>query len=71
MTAKNADITGTITATDGSIAGYNIGPGGSYDDAIYKRVAGDGTGVFDEAGVEILDIYNGGTFKKGKDFRKG
>ena len=41
MTAKNANITGTITATDGSIAGYNIGPGGSYDNAIYKRVSGD------------------------------
>lgn len=41
LTAKNANITGTITATDGSIAGYNIGPGGSYDNAIYKRVSGD------------------------------
>ena len=42
MTAKNANITGTITATDGTIAGYNIGPGGSYGNAIYKRVSGDG-----------------------------
>lgn len=41
LTAKNAHITGTIVATDGTIAGYNIGPGGSYDDAIYKRVSGD------------------------------
>ena len=42
MTAKNANITGTITATDGEIAGYNIGPGGSYGNALYKRVSGDG-----------------------------
>ena len=42
MTARNAHVTGTIVATDGTIAGYNIGPGGSYDDAIYKRVSGDG-----------------------------
>lgn len=41
MTAKNANITGTITATDGSIAGYNIGSGGSYSNALYKRVSGD------------------------------
>lgn len=40
LTAKNANITGTITATDGSIAGYNIGSGGSYGNAIYKRVSG-------------------------------
>ena len=39
LTAKNANITGTITATDGSIAGYNIGSGGSYGNAIYKRVS--------------------------------
>ena len=43
MTAKNANIIGTITAKDGSIAGYNIGPGGSYDNALYKRVSGDDT----------------------------
>ena len=43
MTAKNAHVTGTIVAQDGTIAGYNIGPGGSYDDAIYKRVSADGT----------------------------
>lgn len=41
MTARNAHITGTIVAQDGSIAGYNIGSGGSYDNAIYKRVSGD------------------------------
>ena len=41
MTARNAHVTGTIVAQDGTIAGYNIGPGGSYDDAIYKRVSGD------------------------------
>lgn len=41
LTAKNANVSGTITATDGSIAGYNIGSGGSYDNAIYKRVTGD------------------------------
>ena len=41
MTAKNAHVTGTIVAQDGTIAGYNIGPGGSYDDAIYKRVSAD------------------------------
>lgn len=52
MTAKNANITGTITAKDGSIAGYNIGPGGSYDNAIYKRVAGDGSGVDYEVGLK-------------------
>ena len=52
MTAKNADITGTITAKDGSIAGYNIGPGGSYANAIYKRVAGDGSGVDYEVGLK-------------------
>lgn len=38
--ASNAVITGNITATSGSIAGYNIGSGGSYDNAIYKRVTG-------------------------------
>lgn len=52
MTAKNANITGTITAKDGSIAGYNIGPGGCYDNAIYKRVAGDGNGVDYEVGLK-------------------
>ena len=52
MTAKNANVTGTITAKDGSIAGYNIGPGGSYDNAIYKRVAGDGSGVDYEVGLK-------------------
>lgn len=52
MTAKNANITGTITAKDGSIAGYNIGPGGCYSNAIYKRVAGDGTGVDYEVGLK-------------------
>ena len=41
LTARNAHITGTIVAQDGSIAGYNIGPGGSYDNALYKRVSGD------------------------------
>lgn len=52
MTAKNANITGTITAEDGSIAGYNIGPGGCYDNAIYKRVKGDGDGVDYEVGLK-------------------
>lgn len=52
MTAKNANVTGTITAKDGSIAGYNIGPGGCYDNAIYKRVAGDGSGVDYEVGLK-------------------
>ena len=37
----NAHITGTVIAQDGTIAGYNIGPGGSYNNAIYKRVQGD------------------------------
>lgn len=41
LMAKNADITGSITAEDGSIAGFNIGPGGSYSNALYKRVSGD------------------------------
>lgn len=41
LVAKNANITGTITAQDGSIAGYNIGSGGSYGNALYKRVSGD------------------------------
>ena len=52
MTAKNADVTGTITAKAGSIAGYNIGPGGCYSNAIYKRVAGDGSGVDYEVGLK-------------------
>ena len=39
--ARDAVISGTITAKDGSIAGYNIGSGGSYSDAIYKRITGD------------------------------
>lgn len=43
LTAKNANITGTIKATDGTIAGYNIGPGGAYANAIYKRVSGANT----------------------------
>lgn len=42
LTAKNANISGTITAQDGSIAGFNIGPGGCYGNALYKRVQGDG-----------------------------
>lgn len=50
MTAKNANITGTITAKDGSIAGYNIGPGGSYSNAIYKRV--DGESIDYEVGMK-------------------
>ena len=58
MTAKNADITGTITAKAGSIAGYNIGSGGSYDNAIYKRVDGDGSGVDYEVGLKAT---SGGT----------
>lgn len=52
MTAKNANITGTITAKDGSIAGYNIGPGGVYDNAIYKRVTGSGDGYDYEVGLK-------------------
>lgn len=52
MTAKNANITGTITATSGSIAGYNIGSGGSYSNAIYKRIIGDGTGKDYEVGLK-------------------
>lgn len=52
MTAKNANITGTITAKDGSIAGYNIGPGGVYENAIYKRVAGSGDGYNYEVGMK-------------------
>jgi hypothetical protein len=38
--ANKADIKGKITATGGTIAGYNIGVGGTYDNAIYKRVSG-------------------------------
>ena len=39
LTAKDADISGTITAQAGSIAGYNIGKDGYYkSDAIYKRI---------------------------------
>jgi len=41
LMAKNADIAGTITAKDGSIAGYNIGSGGVFGNALYKRVSGD------------------------------
>ena len=37
--ATDAVISGTITAKDGSIAGYNIGSGGYYNNAIYKRVS--------------------------------
>lgn len=52
LLAKNADITGIITATDGSIAGYNIGSGGSYSNALYKRVSGDGSGADYEVGLK-------------------
>ena len=52
LTAKNADVTGKITASSGSIAGYNIGSGGCYSNAIYKRVAGDGSGVDYEVGLK-------------------
>lgn len=52
MTAKNANITGTIIAKDGVIAGYNIGPGGSYSDALYKRVSGNGSGTDYEIGLK-------------------
>ena len=41
LTASNAVIYGTIYASDGTIAGYNIGSGGCYDNAIYKRVSND------------------------------
>lgn len=37
--ATDADISGKITAKDGTIAGYNIGSGGCYNNAIYKRVS--------------------------------
>jgi hypothetical protein len=53
MTAKNANITGTITANDGLIAGYNIGPGGSYDNALYKRVSSSSTDY--EVGLKASD----------------
>jgi hypothetical protein len=52
MIAKNANIEGTIVATNGSIAGYNIGPGGSYDNAIYKRVTGNGSSLDYEVGLK-------------------
>lgn len=52
LTAKNAYIAGTIVAEDGTIAGYNIGSGGSYSNAIYKRIAGDGTGEDYEVGMK-------------------
>lgn len=48
--ASNADIKGKITATSGSIAGYNIGSGGSYSNAIYKRV--DGSSADYEVGMK-------------------
>ena len=53
LMAKNADITGTITAKDGSIAGYNIGSGGSYGNAIYKRVSTNDSGY--EVGLKGSD----------------
>lgn len=41
LQASNAVIYGTIYASGGTIAGYNIGAGGSYGNALYKRVVGD------------------------------
>lgn len=52
LTAKNADISGTITAKDGSIAGYNIGSGGVFSNALYKRVSGNGSGEDYEVGLK-------------------
>lgn len=40
LTASNAVIYGTIYASDGTIAGYTIGDGGSFNNALYKRVSG-------------------------------
>lgn len=61
LTAKNASVTGTITATDGSIAGYNIGSGGTYTNAIYKRVSSGSThyevGMKATSGVTDLAFY--------------
>jgi len=53
LIAKNANITGTITAQAGSIAGYNIGPGGSYGNALYKRVSNNSTNY--EVGLKASD----------------
>ena len=59
--ASNADIKGKITATGGAIAGYNIGSGGSYDNAIYKRVVSGSTnyevGMKATSGTTDLAFY--------------
>lgn len=59
--ASNADIQGKITATSGSIAGYNIGSGGSYSNAIYKRVDGSSSdyevGMKATSGATDLAFY--------------
>ena len=43
LTASNAIIYGTVYASEGTIAGYNIGSGGSFGNALFKRVSGDET----------------------------
>lgn len=59
--ATDAVITGTINASGGTIAGYNIGSGGSYNNAIYKRVSNDDAayevGMKATSGVTDLAFY--------------
>lgn len=59
--ATDAVISGTITAKDGSIAGYNIGSGGCYNNAIYKRVSSNGieyeVGMKATSGATDLAFY--------------
>ena len=61
LVSQNAYILGTIHATSGSIAGYNIGPGGCYQNALYQRVTGFDTdyevGFKATSGNEDLSFY--------------
>jgi hypothetical protein len=56
--STSADISGDVTiegeikATDGSIAGFGIGSGGCYDNALYKRVDSDDKTTNYEVGMK-------------------
>lgn len=61
LTASNAVIYGDIYASGGTIAGYTIGDGGSFDNAIYKRVSGSSAkyevGMKASSGATDLAFY--------------
>lgn len=63
--ATGAEIKGKITAESGTIAGYNIGSGGSYNRALYRRTSSTSTtsnpayevGIKADSGATDLAFY--------------